>query len=977
MIYKDKRCESCLGALKQISDNKYRCEACGQEYVEHVVTDEEIIWLASANKILRMGNFDDAYEEFQNIVSKYPKNYEAYYGMCLCTHGVLFVDDVLENKKVPTCYNISNSSIFDDINFKKVLELCPKELKQNYLEQAKKIDAIRIEWLEKASKEKPYDVFISYKQSDKENGIKETNDSHFAFHLYHHLTYKLGLKVFFSAETLKGKISEQYEPYIYNALNTSKIMIVYGENPDYINSTWVKNEWSRYLKSIKNNKKAKNSLVVVYKGFDPYLLPKELKNLQALNAENFDFLDTLVEHINKVLEEEEGKQKLTRKEIKVGQVATRSKTIGPNQIVKRVVGSDYVSSSDITIINLLKSIEILINNGRFDMAKTQLDKVFEQEPNNGSALYLKYLIDNKISGTEQLQKVIITGERKINVKALEDLIVKIDKVTASKLLKSIKNALIEKIDKYYVDSTGFVYSKFEDEVLELFNLLSLYEYEGSYDLNKKILEASAVNDAYLKLFNQALRTLDSTDVDDYVYYHSYFVTNIEDDNDIDPKYVYEFTGKKLNTINEIKEYILKRALAVDEGNTNILNELFTISYDTKYLEDSLKYTKDKLQYKQVLKEYLDRYLYDLNAPYFNMLEFVSNNDQDDYNRYLTKRYRVIKSKFTTNDEISEKSIQDAIKILKQLIIENGETSDKLFDLFMYQLGCVCDDDLIEYPSKLSDMAEVSDLLPRLDESDQNRLIELMDEQEKYMNQIQEEEEEERLYLKEEKKQKIITISQLCFYGAAIFLSIFFLVLIVIKMEKFDVYGGCLSASSQGLIFLSECFFIVAIVYLIIRIKMYKREEDFPVKPFVIHSIVFILYIVASVFSIIKVDAGFNFDKNIQIIATDKYINSSDEIVIDFEIINDGPINVSKIYGTMYFYEEDNLIAEYTVTYSLAYEGNSTKEVYVKFDYDRELYNCDYESLSIKYEIQEIYYSGDSSYSSHMEIFDSPIIKYPK
>ena len=64
-----------------------------------------------------------------------------------------------------------------------MLELCPKELKQNYLEQAKKIDAIRIEWLEKASKEKPYDVFISYKQSDKENGIKETNDSHFAFHL--------------------------------------------------------------------------------------------------------------------------------------------------------------------------------------------------------------------------------------------------------------------------------------------------------------------------------------------------------------------------------------------------------------------------------------------------------------------------------------------------------------------------------------------------------------------------------------------------------------------------------------------------------------------------------------------------------------------------------------------------------------------------------------------------------------------------
>ena len=104
MSIKNLTCECCLGALKQIGDKTYKCESCDKEYIDHAATEEEIIWLANTNQTLRKGNFDDAYEEFSNIVSKYPSCYEAYYGMCLCTHGVLFVDDILENNitfKIP------------------------------------------------------------------------------------------------------------------------------------------------------------------------------------------------------------------------------------------------------------------------------------------------------------------------------------------------------------------------------------------------------------------------------------------------------------------------------------------------------------------------------------------------------------------------------------------------------------------------------------------------------------------------------------------------------------------------------------------------------------------------------------------------------------------------------------------------------------------------------------------------------------
>ena len=147
MSIKDLKCECCLGQLKEITPKHYKCESCDKEYVDHVASEEEVIWLANANQTLRKGNFDDAYEEFSNIVSKYPESYEAYYGMVLCTHGVLFVDDILENKKVPTCYNISISSFLEDENFKKTLQYSPEELKENYLEQARKIEVIRKEWV--------------------------------------------------------------------------------------------------------------------------------------------------------------------------------------------------------------------------------------------------------------------------------------------------------------------------------------------------------------------------------------------------------------------------------------------------------------------------------------------------------------------------------------------------------------------------------------------------------------------------------------------------------------------------------------------------------------------------------------------------------------------------------------------------------------------------------------------------------------
>ena len=91
-----------------------------------------------------------------------------------------------------------------------------------YREEAKVIEELRRGIIEVSSREEPYDIFICYKETD-ENG-QRTLDSVLAQDLYDALTEK-GYRVFFSRITLEDKLGQEYEPYIFAALNLSLIHI--------------------------------------------------------------------------------------------------------------------------------------------------------------------------------------------------------------------------------------------------------------------------------------------------------------------------------------------------------------------------------------------------------------------------------------------------------------------------------------------------------------------------------------------------------------------------------------------------------------------------------------------------------------------------------------------------------------------------------------------------------------------------------
>ncbi len=110
---------------------------------------------------------------------------------------------------------------------------------------------------------------------------------------------KEGYKVFFSRITLEDKLGSAYEPYIFAALNSAKVMVVVSTKPENLASVWVRNEWSRYLDLIKSGKP--KTIIPAYKDMDPYDLPEEFSQLQALDMSKLGFMQDLVRGIAKII----------------------------------------------------------------------------------------------------------------------------------------------------------------------------------------------------------------------------------------------------------------------------------------------------------------------------------------------------------------------------------------------------------------------------------------------------------------------------------------------------------------------------------------------------------------------------------------------------------------------------------------------------------------------------------------------------
>lgn len=300
---------------------------------------------------------------------------------------------------IPTCHRASFDSIVADEDYKSALEYADEERKALYIEQAREIDRIQRDILALAQKEETYDVFICYKETG-ENG-KRTKDSVLANELYYQYTQE-GFKVFYAAITLEGKLGKDYEPIIFAALNSAKVMLVVGSKPEYFNAVWVKNEWSRFLKIMKKDRK--KLLIPCYRDMDAYELPEEFAHLQAQDMSKFGSGINILNGIKRVLENYKKQPEVIvkEKETVLKETVVNQPVINETTAIKQD-GSIATSANDTSSKAILKRAFLSLEDGEWTKANSFCEKVLNKEPENAEAYLVKLMIEHRAKRRSDLK----------------------------------------------------------------------------------------------------------------------------------------------------------------------------------------------------------------------------------------------------------------------------------------------------------------------------------------------------------------------------------------------------------------------------------------------------------------------------------------------------------------------------------------------------------------------------------------------
>ena len=387
------------------------------------------------------------------------------------------------------------------------------------------------------------------------HSIPKTQDSDEARDIYDLLT-KYGFKVFFSKITLKNHLGEEYEPIIYHAIQSSKMMIVYGSKIEYINSRWITNEWKRFKYCIEKGQKASNSLVVLYKDLDPEKLPVSLRGVQSLKV-GPTTSDTLVNHIKKVfaVSEQSGLEQI---EIKKKQFQPKASKLERQEIRTIDIGLYQPTSSDFSMEEKFSIVKAYIAAKEWSRADEILKELSSEYPDSKQAQRYRILVKLQADNASDLVGKIVS-KRKYDLIPLA--IDSFPKDEAETILKSLYKTVGENGVKSL-------------DPVSILKLILPYSFDGRDTCVNSTLNMAISGHNY-KVFEYLLNALDENDVEAYInYYYQY----------------YEHT----NDLTE-KKWCVKKILEVDPGNKNMLfNKVVIDLYSQEGINDYVNDLEDLL-----------------------------------------------------------------------------------------------------------------------------------------------------------------------------------------------------------------------------------------------------------------------------------------------------------------------------------------------------------------------------------------------
>ena len=361
------KCKMCGGDIEISADKTFgTCEYCGSTMTLPKTGDDQRLSLFNRGTHLRRnGEFDKAAAIYERLIGENDADAEAHWNLLLCRYGIEYVQDPASGERIPTCHRASFDSILNDVDYQAARKYSDGVARSLYEKEAQRIAALQKDILAISQKETPFDVFICYKESD-ENG-KRTKDSALAQDIYYQLT-DAGYKVFFARITLEDKLGQEYEPYIFAALHSAKVMVVVGTKPEYLNAVWVKNEWSRYLALMRTDRS--RLLIPCYRDMDPYDMPEELSMLQSQDMGKIGFIQDLIRGVKKVVDAAKPQE-------------AAAETVKETVVVHNEGGSN--------VQVLLDRGQMALEDGEWEKADEFFEQVLNQDAKCGAAYLGKFL----------------------------------------------------------------------------------------------------------------------------------------------------------------------------------------------------------------------------------------------------------------------------------------------------------------------------------------------------------------------------------------------------------------------------------------------------------------------------------------------------------------------------------------------------------------------------------------------------------
>ena len=381
------KCKMCGGDIELSADKSFgTCEYCGSTMtLPKVDDDQRAAAFNRGNHFRRIGEFDKALAVYERIVQEDEGDAEAHWCCALCRFGIEYVKDPASGEYMPTCHRASFDSFLEDVDYRAALQHADAVARSQYEAEGEKIAEVQRGILSISQKEQPFDVFICYKESDDQG--RRTVDSTLAQDIYYQLTEQ-GRRVFFARITLEEKAGQEYEPYIFAALHSAKVMVVVGTKPEYLNAVWVKNEWSRYLALMKKDRK--RLLLPCYRDMDPYDLPEQLSVLQAYDMGKIGFIQDLTRGIAKVLDADK-------------------KPAAPDTPAAQGGGANVTA--------LLKRGSMALEDGEWNSADSYFDRVLDIDAECAEAYWGKVLVVCKCTSTQSyIAKEKVLPEDKLEKK---------------------------------------------------------------------------------------------------------------------------------------------------------------------------------------------------------------------------------------------------------------------------------------------------------------------------------------------------------------------------------------------------------------------------------------------------------------------------------------------------------------------------------------------------------------------------------